>query len=162
LKSEISWPIVATIALMMAPQPRAEDAAPGSAIANERIIGHWESGSRAYEGMTLNVTSATVDIGPCRHISYVIIKDRVGAGPGTLLGGQSEVNWRDIAVELKPKTDKQSRCITDWHVRVLEFSIPASLVCHAEIAIFPTRADFDRQTGFGWGSFGNTKCLPTQ
>ena len=145
--------------LLVSAQARVEDA-PGAAISTDRIIGHWDSGSRAFWEMRLDVNKTGVDIGRCRHVAYSIIQSRVGIGTGShLQDGDFAENWRTIAVELHPKDMRQTQCLTKLGYRILEFSIPVSNVCHADIAMFNDRAEFDHQSVSGWGVWGNKDCL---
>jgi hypothetical protein len=110
--------------------------------------------------MKLDVTKAAIAVGRCRHISYSILGSRTGIGVGTdLRDGDFAENWRTIAVELRPKTTRKERCLTNMRVRIVEFSIPVSNVCHADIAMFKNRADFNGQHMSGWGTWGKRDCL---
>ncbi len=139
------------ILMMPAPKPlhgidRQTQAAQVSAV--ELLIGSWDAESRAAYGQDIIVERRTLTIGKCRHVRYTVIRDRTGHGPGpsigTGLGG-----WREIALELMPSNVSQAQCL---HWRVIDFSIPAEMQAHADVALFTTRADFDKNSDYsGWG-----------
>ncbi len=102
--------------------------------------------------ITITGTSASVDY--CPAVPYVIIIDRPGHGPGPVRGSS---NWREIAIELRPKTPGQRKCLR-W--RILDFSIPSDMEQHADIALYKTRAKFESKPDDfddwgGWGKMDN-------
>ena len=124
------------------------------------VVGDWDSGSRMFEGIKLKVTSKLVTIGSCKFVPYVIIKDHGGYGPNTT-PSDSEEKWREIVIELTPKNGNQAKCIAD-SFRVLDFSIPEDNLCHADIAMFHSRKDFESSSGWAWGVWGNRNCTESQ
>ena len=131
-------------------------AASAGACDNEKlanpIIGKWNAGGRAFWGLKLEVTEKTITIGACKAVPYIIIKDQSGYGPGTVPRNPQE-KWRQIVIELKPADDQQASC-----VEVLSFSIPEDMQCHADIAMFRSREDFDRSGMYSWGVWGKVDC----
>jgi hypothetical protein len=141
-------------------QGRAQSA-PGENISVNQIIGDWDAAGSAFhpDYQPFLITASKVRIGKCRDTSYTVIRNCVGVGPGAMLRGDSKDNWRDIAIELKPRGKTQSQCLEQLLVKVLEFSIPMSMVCHVDIAMFRARAEFDMDSRYyGTGGFGNKNC----
>lgn len=120
------------------------------------IIGKWDAGSRAFWGLKLEVTEKTITIGACQTVPYIIIKDQSGYGPGTVPRNPEE-KWRQIVIELKPADNEQASCVRG-HNEVLSFSIPEDMQCHAQIAMFRSRKDFDRSELYSWGAWGKVDC----
>jgi hypothetical protein len=118
------------------------------------IIGKWDAGSRAFYGLKLEVMEKTITVGACQKVPYIIIKDQSGYGPGTVPKSPQE-KWRQIVIELKPADDKQTSCVYN---RVLSFSIPEDMQCHAQIAWFRSREDFDHSELYSWGVWGKVDC----
>jgi len=124
------------------------------------IVGDWDAGSRMFEGLKLSVTDKAVTIGSCERVPYVLIKDHEGHGLNTTPSDSKE-KWREVVIELMPINSNQVRCIAD-SFRVLDFSIPEDNDCHADIAMFRSRKDFESSAGWAWGVWGNNSCSSTQ
>jgi hypothetical protein len=101
---------------MAATQAHGEDS-PGAMISTDRIFGDWDGPSSFSSYSPFLVTASSVSMGKCRHIPYTMIKNRVGIGPGaTFRDGDFKENWRDVAIELKPQSAKQSHCLDELRV----------------------------------------------
>lgn len=124
------------------------------------IVGDWDSGSRIFEGLKLTVQDKVVTIGSCEKVPYVLIKDHDGHGPNTTPSNSKE-KWREIVIELTPINANQIKCVGD-SFRVLDFSIPEDNECHADIAMFRSRKDFESSSGWAWGVWGNNDCTSTE
>ena len=118
---------VALLMLLVSAQARVEDA-PGAAISTDRIIGHWDSGSRAFWEMRLDVNKTGVDIGRCRHVAYSIIQSRVGIGTGSVpparwrfCGKLADYSCR--ATSERHETDAVSNEVGVSHIGVFDSSI---------------------------------------
>jgi hypothetical protein len=90
----------------------------------------------------------------------VIINDHAGFGPGTTLRNPQE-QWREIVIELTPISSSQIQCVANTF-SVLDFSIPENYKCHAEIAMFRSRKDFESSSRFAWGVWGSNDCSSTE
>ena len=109
------------------------------------ILGTWESGGRANSNTALTVTRSTITLGQCENVPYDVIRDRIRTV------GDKEI--KDIAVQLKPRTQKQNVCVEAGY-SILEFSMPSPLICHAEISMYRSRAEFDSQRVASSGVWG--------
>jgi hypothetical protein len=122
----------------------------GDPSAHDLILGSWDPGGDAFYNLPINVESDLVVLAECPAMPYLIIRDRAGHGPGHIAGASTE--WREIAIEIRPKTQKQAKC-SQW--RVLDFSIPLDMTRHADIALFTSRSAFDNDQDYiAWGVWG--------
>lgn len=119
------------------------------------IIGDWDALSRAFWGLKLQVKKNTVTFGGCEDVPYVILVDESGYGQGTIPSSPDE-KWRRIAIELEPMENGLKQCAVD---RVLVFSIPNHKPCGAQIAMYQSRNDFQKERMSGWGAWANHDCL---
>jgi hypothetical protein len=134
-------------------QPASANSAQPSA--QELLAGFWNAGSSAFNGQNIDVEARVLSFGECTDIAYAVIRDQPGHGPGMDPPSEKARTWREITIELKPKNPSQARCL-DY--RILDFSIPADMPGHADIALFKTRSDFDNKSKYyDWGVWGNTK-----
>jgi hypothetical protein len=122
----------------------------GDPSGRDLILGSWDPGGGAFYDLPITVKPAVVILGACAPVRYNIIRDRPGHGPGHNLHPESD--WREIAIELKPKTSAQAKCLR-W--LVIDFSIPRDMTRHAEVALARSRAEFEKEPGYiGWGTWG--------
>jgi hypothetical protein len=120
--------------------------------ARDLIVGSWDPGSAAFYDLPITVKPAVAILGTCGAVRYIIIRDRAGHGPGHNLHPESE--WREIAIELRPKTPIQAKCLR-W--LVVDFSIPRDMSNHADIALSRSRLEFESKPGdVAWGVWGKS------
>lgn len=114
----------------------------------ELLLGTWEPISATFNELSFIVKPGALKIGDCTPIRYQVIRDQPGYGHGPSNRRSGHV-WRDIAIELVPSDGVQPECL-EW--KVFEFSIPTDKPVSADIALFKTRTDFDKNSEyFGWG-----------
>jgi hypothetical protein len=124
--------------------------ATGDPSARGLIVGHWHPGSAAFADMPITVKPAVVILGACAAVGYIIIRDHAGHGPYNL--PIQPLDWREIAIELKPKTSAQAKCLR-W--LVIDFSIPLEMTDHADVALATSRLEFGKDPGYSdWGVWG--------
>lgn len=123
-----------------APQPAALDL----------LAGAWEPLSNAMQSLNrLTLNQGTLKIGACSPIRYQVIVDQPGYGHGPD-GKYGDHVWRQFAVELMPGDAVSPGCL---QYRVFEFSIPTDKPDSVELALFGTRADFEKKDAdpAAWG-----------
>jgi hypothetical protein len=112
------------------------------------LIGTWQPISAAFNELGIIVQRHVLNIGDCSDIRYEVIRDRAGYGHGPP-NARSGHAWREIAIELMPDDAEHERCL-QWSV--LDFSIPIDSQASANIALFKTRTEFEKNSEyFGWG-----------
>jgi hypothetical protein len=91
------------------------------------------------------VTDEHVKVDSCAPVPYASLRSGVAAASRDL------DEWHEFVLELQARTDAEAYCIGD---RILVFSIPAHLVCHADITDFRDRTSLDaRKIGGSNGWF---------
>lgn len=112
------------------------------------LAGYWDPQSVAFHDAGLTITAAQVTVGDWCSVPYSIIKDAKGQGPSDIRE-KDATDWREIVIELKPKTQTQQSCFR-W--KVLAFSIKKGV---ADIALYLSRAKFESKPddSDGWGEW---------
>jgi len=113
------------------------------------IEGKWSHAE--YYTYSLTITATTAALDRCGGVPYMIILDHIGHSPlGADVWKQSKfTTWREIAIELKPKTSQQEKCLDSpgrntGRVRIIDFSIPLDMLVHADISECESGEEFDR------------------
>ena len=126
-----------------------------AAESDNLIVGNWSSGSQSNWSVPLKIGASEITFGTCERIQYKIIRDEYGA-PRSGIDAPKAGRWRNVAVEfLLNREDPECRYLG----QVIELSIPDVQICHADLATFETRSDFDKGKPSGWSVWANSDCI---
>jgi hypothetical protein len=108
-------------------------AAAGLPASAELLVGTWSSGAPRQLDYVLRVTPTELTYGSCTSpYSVLLYKERAAHRSSSF---PHHGTWTYIALQLRP--DRSSYACRD-QPEVLEFAIPNQLLCHAELATYPS------------------------